>query len=117
VPFATNSANYTALAALARSGSPASAGPVRGDQVTCLSCHRAHASAFPRMLRWQMEYEFITFGGNYVGTDNAAMTSSWKPSQARGRTIAENQAGYYDRPATQFANNQRVLCNKCHTWD
>lgn len=116
VPFVTNSANYATLAGLA-SNQPTSAGPASGDQVSCLSCHRAHASAFPWGLRWQMEYEFMTVGGNYMGTDNAAVTGTRRFIQNRGRVIAENQAGYYDRAPTQFATWQRVLCNKCHAKD
>jgi cytochrome c5 len=114
VPFITNSSDYTALAVLAQNdGSAAStAGPDTNDQVSCLSCHRAHASGWEYSLRWNMEGEFITHNGNWPGTDNGA------PVQfARGRTAAETQAAYYDRPATTFATYQRVLCNKCHAKD
>ena len=121
-PFATNSGDFTVLAALAAGGATTSAtlaGPGDGDQVMCLSCHRAHATAFPEMIRWQMEGEFITVADTatgttplWPGTDNGA------PVQfARGRTAAEQQAGYYDRPATVFGVYNRVLCNKCHAKD
>ena len=40
----TNSADYTVLAGRAGNASATYAGPQSGDQVTCLSCHRAHAS-------------------------------------------------------------------------
>lgn len=116
VPFVTNSAVYTELAALA-SNQPTSAGPGSTDQVSCLSCHRAHASAFPWGLRWQMEYEFMTVNSKYMGTDNTDVTGSRAPIQNRGRLMAENQAGYYDRAPTRFATWQRVLCNKCHAKD
>jgi hypothetical protein len=84
----------------------------------CLSCHRAHASGFLDMLRWEQEYEFITkvVGGvtSYGGTDVAPTDNAL----SRGRTNAEKQASYYDRPAgTFFATYQRVLCNKCHAKD
>ena len=36
---------------------------------------------------------------------------------ARARTEAEMTGAYYDRPVTQFASYQRVLCNKCHAKD
>ena len=113
VPFATGSADYTALAALASNATATSAGPGSTDQVTCLSCHRAHASGFPEMLRWQMEGEFMTYNSLYPGTDSTPSV----PQFARGRTAAETQAAYYDRPVTQFASYQRVLCNKCHAKD
>jgi predicted CXXCH cytochrome family protein len=118
VPFATNSGDYAALAALASNGTPSSAGPASGDQVTCLSCHRAHASGFTHMLRFDQGYEFMTKEGNYVGSDNAAVTGNRAGAQHRGRSIAMWQAAYYDRPATPtFATYQRVLCNKCHAKD
>jgi cytochrome c553 len=111
-PFITNSSDYTALAALALNDDSDLNGPGQNDQVSCLSCHRAHASGWEYSLRWNMEGEFITYNGAWPGTDNGA------PVQfARGRTSAETQAAYYDRPATNFATYQRVLCNKCHAKD
>jgi predicted CXXCH cytochrome family protein len=107
VPFATNSGDYAALAALAKNNGSAIAGPGSSDQVMCLSCHRAHATAFPEMLRWNMEGEFLTTGGLYAGSTGTS----------GGRTEAEYVAAYYDRPATKFATYQRGLCNKCHAKD
>jgi predicted CXXCH cytochrome family protein len=104
VPFATNSGDYAALAALAKNDNSQLGGPAPSDQVTCMSCHRAHATGFPDMLRWNMENEFITVNGVYQ-------------TQQRGRATLESAAGYYDRPATVFATYQRVLCNKCHAKD
>jgi hypothetical protein len=63
VPFVTNSSDYTALAPLAGNASATYAGPQSGDQVTCLSCHRAHASGMMYGLRYDIEYEFMTKGG------------------------------------------------------
>jgi len=83
----------------------------------CLSCHRAHASGFVEMLRFDQGYEFMTKGGQYVGSDNPEVTGSRAPNQHRGRTIAEWTQAYQGRPATQFATYQRVLCNKCHAQD
>jgi hypothetical protein len=113
VPFATNSGDYAALAVLAKNNDTQLAGPGSSDQVMCLSCHRAHASAFPEMLRWQMEGEFIVYNGVYPNvTDNSPVQF------ARGRAnAAEQAAGYYDRPVDKFASYQRVLCNKCHAKD
>lgn len=112
VPFATNSATYTTLAGLA-SVTPTSAGPATNDQVMCLSCHRAHASGFTEMLRFNVEGEFMVYNSLYPGTD----TTPTVPQFARGRLGAETQAAYYDRPVTQFASYQRVYCNKCHAKD
>jgi predicted CXXCH cytochrome family protein len=113
VPFASNTNNYGTLAGLANNGSPTGAGPTDGDQVTCLSCHRAHASGFPDMLRFNIEGEFMVYNGLYPGND----TTPSVPQFALGRLGAETQAAYYDRPVTTFASYQRVLCNKCHAKD
>ena len=116
-PFATNSGDYTVLAPLASNTTATSAGPSSGDQVICLSCHRAHASGFSHSLRFDQGYEFMTKGGQYIGSDNPEVTGSRAPLQHRGRDNAAWTAAYYERPATQFATYQRVLCNKCHAKD
>ena len=89
-------------------------GPPNGntsDQVMCLSCHRAHASGFMNMTRWQNESQFIIQDGMYPGTDNAAS------SIARGHSSQETAAAYYNRNVTKFSGYQRSLCNKCHAKD
>jgi len=117
VPFMENTGDYATLKSHASNTGGYLAGPGSSDQVSCLSCHRAHASGFPDALRWNMEGEFITVldaANNPIwpGTDNGA------PVQfARGKTAAETQAAYYQRPATLFGGYQRVLCNKCHAQD
>jgi hypothetical protein len=108
VPFASVG-TYAQLATATTS----TAGPSSGDKVMCLSCHRAHASGFLDMLRWEQEYEFIVKNSVYGGTD----TTPTDNALSRGRTNAEKVASYYDRPVTQFATYQRVLCNKCHAKD
>jgi predicted CXXCH cytochrome family protein len=117
VPFAENTGDYTILASHAKNNNSQLGGPVSGDQVTCLSCHRAHASGFLEMLRFDQGYEFTTVGSQYVGSDNPLITGTRAALQYRGRTNAEWTAAYYDRPATNFATYQRVLCNKCHAKD
>jgi hypothetical protein len=71
----------------------------------CLSCHRAHASAFGSMMRWYMDNEFIVSNGAY------------KTEPPGGRQLVEMQAGMYQRPVTAYATYQRSLCNKCHAKD
>ena len=104
-------ANLKALAAT--SGTATIAGPSSSAQVACISCHRAHASGFPEMTRWNNDGEFITYTGLWPGTDSTPTV----PQFARGRVAAEMAAAYYDRPATVFATYQRSLCNKCHAKD
>jgi hypothetical protein len=111
VPFAENTGDFATLAAHASNTNSYLNGPGPSDKVMCLSCHRAHASGFMEMLRWNFESEFMIYNSLYPGTDNAAS------SYARGKLAAETQAAYYDRPVTAFASYQRVLCNKCHAKD
>jgi hypothetical protein len=112
VPFVENTGTIATLQAHAKNNDSYLNGPSSSDRVSCLSCHRAHASGFPEALRWNMEGEFMVYNSLYPGTDNGA------PVQfARGRTAGEMQRAYYDRPVTKFASYQRVLCNKCHAKD
>ncbi len=107
-PFATNSGDYAgALAPLAVNNSATLPGPGSTDQVMCLSCHRAHASGFPHMLRFGYAYEFMTKESQYT----------YDASTGRGKTEAEAEIAYGGRPATTWATYQRVLCNKCHAKD
>jgi hypothetical protein len=79
-----------------------------GSNVMCLSCHRAHASAFDSMVRWDQQATFLTDGTNFT----AGLTN---------RSLAQTQAGYYDRGVgtggTAIGYYQRSLCNKCHGKD
>lgn len=113
VPFAENTGDILTLQAHAKNNDSYLNGPGSSDKVTCLSCHRAHASGFPEALRWNMEGEFMIYNSLFPGTD----TTPTVPQFARGRLGAETQAAYYDRPVTKFASYQRVLCNKCHAKD
>jgi len=117
VPFAENTNSYTTLISHATNAAT-SAGPGTSDRVVCLSCHRAHASGFPDMLRWNYEGEFITVADStgatvWPGSDNPSVSTSF----SRGRTTAEMLRAYYDRPVTTFGAYQRQLCNKCHAKD
>jgi hypothetical protein len=112
VPFVYNAgattADYGTLKAAAGNAAATFAGPASTDRVDCLSCHRAHASAWEYAVRWNPEYEFLTdANGNYYNGGFGG----------RGRTIAEVEDSYYDRPSTTFAKAQRSLCNKCHVKD
>ena len=121
VPFAEATESLAALTPHA--GTDANTLRTRGaldgnEEVTCLSCHRAHASGFEHMLRWDYGYEFMTKGGQYIGSDNPNVTGSRAPAQHRGRTNAWWQRAYYERPAaSNFGPYNRVLCNRCHAQD
>jgi hypothetical protein len=91
-------------------------GPNLGtENVMCLSCHRAHATAFSSMTRWAPNTEFITTDGKWPGID--VNTNAEAVAISNGMTQAEYAKAMYDQPASKFAVAQRVLCNKCHAKD
>jgi len=116
VPFIENTGDYTTLATHAVNDDTQLGGPGGGDRVSCLSCHRAHASGFEYGLRWNAEIELIVVDGEWPGTDAVSAEAS-APKWAMGRTQAEMTAAYYDQPSSKFAAYQRSLCNKCHAKD
>lgn len=73
------------------------------SNVMCLSCHRAHASAFTAMVRWNPDDTFLTNATQFVDT------------QTRGTQTLT--AGYYGRQPSDLGAFQRSLCNKCHGKD
>lgn len=122
VPFMlaqTDYATLTTYSSKSAVGGLPLAGPASGDQVSCLSCHRAHASGWKNMLRWNPDNTFLTeldSAGNvtWPGTDVPGDNSG----ASMGRKKAEIAASYYDRDARVFETGyQRSLCNKCHAKD
>jgi len=112
IPFQTD--NVTAFTTLA--GQVAlTTGPASSDRVMCLSCHRAHASGWPHMVRYSYEAEMSVVEGQWPGSDASGDASAVK--WAMGRTTAETSAAYNDKSASNYAAYQRVLCNKCHAKD
>ena len=77
-----------------------SQGPTGVDEVMCLSCHRAHASAFGDAARWDMAETFLV-DSHPADTDIGFVQSD-----------VDNK--YYEYT---FVTNQRSLCNKCHAKD
>jgi hypothetical protein len=115
VPFEMGSADYNLLKKTANNDGSDRTGPdsAKGSSnVMCLSCHRAHASGWDNMTRWNMKSEFLVYKAVYPGTDNGS-----PPEMAQGRTALEVQKTFYGRPSTLYATYQRSLCNKCHTKD
>jgi hypothetical protein len=116
VPYQVdNSSNYPTLRTAANAGAARQA--TTSDRVMCLSCHRAHASGFEFMVRWNATgNEFIAVDGVWPGTDSpSSIATAAKYSQ--GRTVAETTASYNNQPETKYASYQRSLCNKCHAKD
>ena len=108
-PFEEGHANY---ATLSNSAVNSMAGPDALANVSCLTCHRAHASGWDSMGRWNFKTVFLTVAGEWPGSDGGVAAE-----YHQGRTKAETRLAYYDRPATKFGTIQRSLCNKCHTND
>jgi cytochrome c553 len=103
VPFAEATGDITILTSHAKSDNSYLNGPASSDTVICFSCHRAHTSGWKHALRWNTEETYIVENGAYQAD--------------MGRTAAETQGTYYDRPASVFATFQKSLCNKCHAKD
>ncbi|NNF84014.1 MAG: hypothetical protein HKM29_02535 [Deltaproteobacteria bacterium] len=70
----------------------------------CLTCHRAHASAFQSVGRWDFRATFIA--------------SSHPQAGDAGASGNDEMDSYYGRHVdAQFGSYQRSLCNKCHLKD
>jgi len=114
VPFETGD-GYTNIATLNGQASidgSQMGGPSTSNNVMCLSCHRAHASGFDSMMRWNNSYQYL------MGDNNSAWPNTGDAEGiANGRTSAELQVAYYDRLPGVFSPYQRSLCNKCHIKD
>jgi hypothetical protein len=67
------------------------AGPTASSQVSCITCHRAHATSAPDATRWDMNVTFLDEDGV--------------------------ESGSYAIPDPYNNPNQRSLCNKCHVKD
>jgi len=119
VPFASNTKDMTALAALALTDDSDLSGPDVTSHILCLTCHRAHASAWEYSLRWNGGSEFLTLGGAgnpvYPGVDTYPTNAG---QFNNGYTEEQMTDGYYGRAANrEFSAHQRSLCNKCHVKD
>jgi hypothetical protein len=79
-------------------------GPNFDDNVMCLTCHRAHASAFDNATRWDMGEELLV--DSQPNTAQLAEVGALPDSAYYGRNIG-----------TEFGPFQRSLCNKCHVRD
>jgi hypothetical protein len=113
-PFEVGGADYAAAKPLAVNTGinlPATT----NSTVSCLSCHRAHASGFDSMTRYFLNNEFMTVAD---ASNAAAYDSSTTDGRVSfGKNVAEQQAAYYGRPASVFGPYARNYCNKCHAKD
>lgn len=112
VPYEMGTKDYAELKKTANSDGSDRSGPGGGSNVMCLSCHRAHASGWDHMGRWNLKAGLFIYNGNYPGIDKNSPANL-----AQGRTSAESQMAYFGRPADSFSSHQRELCSKCHAKD
>jgi hypothetical protein len=115
VPFEIGITDSTPAGGIATmkafAASPSQAGTT--NNVSCLSCHRAHASAFESMLRFFYLNEFMTV----ADSANGAIYDPNFGAISSGYDQAQQQSAYYGRPATAFGPYARSQCNKCHAKD
>lgn len=102
VPFERGILDRTQLTAPATT----TAGANANSNVMCLSCHRAHGSAFEHGTRWDMEAELLASNGIWAN-------STLKTTAA----AAYYKDGAKIDIATAYGTYQRSLCNKCHAQD
>lgn len=84
------------------------------DQVMCLSCHRAHASAFGNALRGDMTEAFLAETWISLGSNVPATAA---PFYKGGVAIDVADAGTGNPFTDGYGHYQRSLCNKCHVQD
>lgn len=115
VPYEEGSSDRAALTTHAVNNGSITIGPDANSNVMCLSCHRAHSTAWDSATRWNTKSEFLTVAGVWPGSDQTGEAGFGQ--YATGKTSAETQQAMYGRPATIYATYQRQLCNKCHAKD
>lgn len=78
-----------------------SQGPNANSNVMCLTCHRAHASAFDNIGRWDFKAALLSQSHPAVGD--------------AGVTPTDVYYSYYGRDiASEFGSGQQQFCEKCH---
>jgi hypothetical protein len=108
--------DYTTMKALAINTDTKDQSAQATSNVMCLSCHRAHASAWESMVRYNLGNEFMTIADTATNAAVYADTNS-NAAVSQGYSTTQAQTAYYGRPATVFGPYARNYCNKCHAKD
>ena len=118
-PFEIGTADYAVLKAAAVTSTtytnqnmPAAS---TSNNVSCLSCHRAHATGFESSLRFFYLNEFMTVADSANAAIYDSSTTENKINYGYNQTQQQNAYNY--RPATVFGPYARSYCNKCHAKD
>lgn len=116
--LALNQFTYADLATRAVNDGSQKGGPTYyaggNERVMCLTCHRVHASAWPKILRWNAEHgQYLTVQGVYPGIDSSIPEAQYGEYNL-GYLQTQVQRSFYDRPANIYAVYQKSLCKKCH---
>ncbi len=114
VPYEIGTDDYSVLKATANSIGSDRSGPKSGANVMCLTCHRAHASGWDHMVRWNERTNTIVSEGAFVSSDSKSIALS---IAAQGRLSIETAKGLYERKSDSFGVHQGSLCSKCHQKD
>ena len=115
VPFETGETDGSLLKDVS-TGIENTAGVDGSSQVMCLSCHRAHASAFDNALRWDAGTAFLAESGIF---EEAAATANNTTVLANGAIPYYKDGAALDQAGmvAEYGEWQRSLCNKCHVKD
>jgi hypothetical protein len=120
VPFEVGTNNISTAGLVSGAGSsvdPTAATPAilvagASANVMCLSCHRAHASGFPSITRW--ENSTGRGLGTFLADDTKFVLS---PNMVDSQMVAAYYGRTVGTAGTNIAPFQRSLCNKCHGKD
>jgi hypothetical protein len=86
------------------------------SKVMCLTCHRAHASAFDNALRWDYNSgEFLA--ESWFEDSNGTVDALAAPYYKHGAVVDVTNPGTGNPFIDGYGEFQRSLCNKCHVQD
>jgi len=100
VPFQTGATSTDSL------DTTSTMGPTGGAEVACITCHRAHATAFEDAMRWDPRVELLF--ESHPAPGDTGVTGNDVLHSYYGRSFPELDPS---------ASSQRSLCNKCHAKD
>ena len=98
-PFELGTADYAVLKAWAQPSGAVDRSASVQDNVTCLSCHRAHAGGFDSLLRFSLEAEFMT-------TVDASGAAMYPIAGTAGGVVEQTLGAGYSARMAQAASSR-----------